>query len=637
MDWPIHAGMLAAAHRRPPTGPRLAPPSKPFPGSAVVGPRTVFDDPATFSVAAFERALAAAKAEGGGVVAFGPGVFDCTGISAQALANVRLVGAGKSITSLWCDFDLTRDFATGPAAILGVPQGRLELEDLSFDGWRAVLTSGCGHVEGRLPDAAILNAPGDSVGRIPKEHTAGMYCRRVAVRNSGRFVCIESGGSGTGQNRVANVFLHHCDIVNVWQAVMVFTDDPCANVHLYDCLFQDLVIPDDPTDANWSYNPNGIAFARNAQEAANAPFGHDIRAEHCTWDGVTCRLKKKPTSTANVLCLPWRVTGAVGSGNWLKNCRMRHLGFDSSGGSRCTFPQESEITYTKGTLAIENLVVETCALGGEALFSNKGAGGKGEVQDVAGERTTHLENVLLDGVVGVPAELRQDIGVAGYVDLSEGAGTDDAFPRGILGPARWTNFVWNNVHLRNATTFYGVLTRKAGGFAGADNRITNWTIENFTVYKLASVFRVPGTREQDEFEGVQNGLTFANIKLAELTFDVDKPIRDDGSLAAALEFQTGWDGEDPPIDQVVTVRDVTLDLTGSGMTDGALVLADRKSSTLTLHFPTAPTGEIRGIPGSAYARHGHGGADDTPPASGAASGADPAWMKQHLLGCHPQR
>lgn len=562
----------------------LRAPSKAFPASQITSPVTEITDPQSATLLAdVENVLA-----NGGVLRFGAGTFDLSGLTAQLMSSaVRIEGAGKGVTVLTSGFDIEDPFSTTGDYLLGVPQARVEIEDVTFDGWRALLHGG--RFVASDPDEGTLNGIGSAIGAdCPDDFTAGIALRRVAVENSGRI------GTNWRDNQVIdNLFVFDCDFTNLYLLWYCASDRPHNNWLWYNCLCRRFIARDfggrttaDNGDALWSgANIGGIQFSFDVNSTA-VGTADDIRFEHCTFDGKTVDMANY-NGYSSVMRQYWLRGGGFRFGCWFRNCLFRNNSHDEQGNTPTTYPDGSGISYTKGTFYFEQCVVDKGAGGGEAVFNTKGG-----VDADTGEGSDHFTDVLVRNWKVIPSANRGD------------GETGDKWCRALIGPHQYEATV-DNLSVRDCDLI-GIIYNHYSTAGGA-YIIRNVTAENCTI-------------RGDAYDGTWNHrgavLTCYNVDQlpADYTLEnirvVGTSFSDKSDWFAVADF-------DRDAISSLTATDLTLDLTGLGYSSGALVLKD-VAGTVT----STPTGEVIGTGGTDYAIRGSGQTDVTlSSATGSTTGA----------------
>jgi hypothetical protein len=536
---------------RPP--PPLAPPSMPFPPSRVGGPVTHFPDPATFHVLAFEAAL-----RRGGTIVFGRGTFDISAITPQALSStgVRVEGQGKHRTTLRGNFSLRDDDNNAVNAIVGILQGRLEIENLTFAAVRAVFV-------GPQPNEGMYYYP-DRDGLVglarhvalPEILRDGIALRNFRLRDSGRL------GILMDIDHLDDVYMFDVEVLNCWHVLDCDGDNGFRNWLIYNCRFQNFVWFDNPNQRSgkqWQGCVPGFNFHGDFGNA-KADIAYDnIRFEHCTFNGMTCLIADEAAAAHEPYRrLFWVRGGGFRNDCWFKNCLFKNLGYDQHGRQQTTYPYGVTVAYTKGNMLFENCIVDNGVGGGEAVFNTKG-------YTTAGDR---FRNVWVKNWRRASVETRRD-GLA-----------RDNIPRGLIGVHRYELLI-DNLFVENCE--FGAITSGHYSSWQGDSVIKNVTIRNCR-FDSDEPGHYPAMRAVLPCFAANESLhlTVANVRIENVTHAQPEWL-------AAVQF------ENDPIGSIA-VRDVVMDLRGNGF-DYATLLHKNVDGEVA----AVPTGAIIGTDGAAYA------------------------------------
>lgn len=566
--------------------PMLEPPSMPFPPSRIGGPVTRFPDPASFHVLAFEHALAR-----GGTIVFGRGTFDISAIVPTALsaAGVRIEGQGKHRTTLRGDFRLDDNDNYATNSIVGILQGRLEIDGLTFDAVRAVFVGPQTH-EGMYyyPDRDGLVALAQHA-TLPEILRDGITLRNIHVRNSGRI------GILMDIDHLDNVYIFDSKVSNCWHVLDCDGDHGFQNWLIYNCKFENFIWfhnPNQSSGKQWQGCVPGFNFHGDFGNTKSAIAYDNIRFEYCTFNGMTCSIEDaEPAAHEPFRRLFWVRGGGFRRNCWFRNCLFKNLGYDKDGRRQTTYPYGVTVAYTKGNMLFENCIVDNGVGGGEAVFNTKG-------YRTTGDR---FRNIWIKNWRRATIESRRD-------GLER-----DNIPRGLIGVHRYELHV-ENMLVENCE--FGAIT--SGHYSPWQGKSV---IKDVTVRSCHFDPDEPG-----HYPAMQAVIPcFAATESLELVAEnlrIENVTHSHRDWLAVVQFENDDIGS-------VAIRNVVMDLRGNGFDYASLLHKDVGGEIVGV-----PTGRILGTPGDDYAITGESQRRARlGRTSIAAPGARLDWVETSCVGC----
>lgn len=596
--------------------------------SGIGGTLTTFDDPTTFSVAAFESAI-----EAGDTIAFGAGTFDVSGISAPVVptSGCRIYGAGKGATTLVGGFSPS-DLTNSSNDMFAILTGAFVLEDLAIESVRCVAYirgTGSGDGQGGQHDRGAMFGLVD--GKVDKNTVGdlfddGIYFKNVRIQYCGR--ALYSAWLG----QLDNLWWHNCDLYDLWHCIHSRLRGPANNLYFYNCHWLRNIIPPsaaDPADSGTAYtDPAWVGTAAcihlgnkggdNANDGSEnitgqSPKGFNVRFEHCTFDTIASK-STPPEGDAgqfNRVSVLWATNMADGEtgGNWFKRCKILNLGYDEAGNTTNT-NRSPTIAYTKGSKVLwEKVHVEKVCVGFDGLWMNKGYN---NIRWDMG--TSDFRDIYIKDVLEGPS---QPIAGAEWVG-------------NLFGPHP-KDFFAINLYAENLDTRMGLV--QANGYpndntyASGTHEHRNWTIKNWTLRGNGYAIQIPGTGNQIawptiivenmRFEGVNHETAGSDLDILQL--------RGGGSVGDIAG---------------ISIKRIWCDLTGSNLDTVTGLRTNTRPGSITADRAV----EINGT-GVTINRiddaGGNVGGDltgvDTSLADGDVTGADLTWMSTSTIGCDPVR
>jgi len=591
----------------PPSG-SLNPPSMAFPSSTITSQQATFDDPATFNVSAFETALS-----NGGVITFGAGTFDISGIAAQTLDGVRIEGAGKDTTILEAGFDPDVE-TTGSDDVIGIIAGRVELEDLTFKNVRSVLVaSGTGPPSGSgYPDTVALQSLASGTS-FPRPFNDALACRNIAVKDSGRLMHGEEGAStadgnntwGGATDAVTGCYFFNCDFTNLWHPFLWKFHGNATDWLIYNCLFRDCGhrawSSVDGRNACPGWRVHFDTGGLSSGDLSGGKTSDNFRFEHCTFDGIYFN-----TDVGSKETDAWMY--AIRAVNlyqrcWIRDCYFRNIGYDSAGNQKNTSPETSGLFYFKGGAKYERIAVNRFCGGDSGMFNAK-PGWMDNAHGIDGSYRLHdVQDLYIRDIEDIPQSNRKDnVG-------SDFTTKNVFFTSGSLNP-RIENF-W----LETASTSIGIYPQ----FNMSNENVTligsstmkDWTINGLSANNnAAAIMRCDGASSNHPPD-----ITIDNIK-AQITSWAPSMC----SLLSTVD----------PV-STVTITNAQVDVTGAGVGDVTLAEIDGSAT-----MAAEPTGRILGQSGTAYSQEGSGVTNKTlsnQPSEPAGATLDWLFGASTIVGC----
>ncbi len=594
--------------------PDLAPPTLPYPDWEIGDtPKTIHNGMTTAEIKNELRT--------GGLIHAEAGVYDFTdwdnesvqstntaedGAASRAqiqLRAIKIIGLGSGAVFTG-PFDIEASPSSGTASIFGDFRGRTVLENITFRNWRCVLRAGSA-----FNTDANQNADGAQMNTTRPPAIAvmdyGLACDDVRAENCGRFFYARSNdGAGNYITHISNVYLFNSVFTNTWQAFGAPVQRLGQYYEFYNCVFDRCVMPHD-TVARWQFHNAGVWLCFNQTSLSNDdPDGGFIYFEHCSWNVIGCL--NRSSGEAEMQCV--RVTGAIHPVEF-NYCTIKNHGVQGSPGDETyfnTMTDDGEIIYLKVKQSrLYRSVIETVAVAGESMWSNKGmlyeAGDPGH--------SVYLEDVIIRDVRPVPLSHIQDHGNPGETFGSS------RYAIGLFGATHWRDFRAQNVHVENVATangFFGQATSaNSGGFIGATT-LSDVTLDRMSVFSHGGVITPRMRAAADASLSLDNVLA------------VD-PMRLGGTIEAVLEDDMSYGSPMP-----LAMTRISAAFTENGpVPPSTFSLAKINGSNLTLAVP--PTGTITSAhddPTTRRARTGPTSGDNVTltPGGPEATGANKAWL-----------
>lgn len=554
----------------------LNPPSMVFPSSTISTQQATFDDPATFTVAAFETALS-----NGGVITFGAGTFDISGITPQALNGVRIEGAGEGLTTLQGGFDVDAE-TSASTDVIGIVNGRVEVEDITFDSVRSVLiASGSAPPSGSgYPDTVALQSAASGTN-YPLPFTDGLAFRNVTVANSGRLMHGEEGAATTNGNTdwggaaegARNCYFFNVTIDNCWHAFCWRFHGAAKDWLFYNCYFRDC------GHRAWStvngrnlcpgvrlnFDTGGVSSA----DLTGGEMAENVRFEHCTFDGIYFDTDPDGNTT-DAWMYAIRLVNSY-EGCWVRDCYFKNIGYDSNGNQKNTAPETSGLVYFKGAMEFRRIAVNRLCGGDSGVFNFKNGWNATAYNLDNSFRSQDFEDVYIQDIETIPQANRKD-----------GIGSDFT-TKNVFLTAGSCNPRVVNFWLESGDTEIGCYpqfnTNDANVSLIASSTTTDWTVNGLSANNAAaSIIRCDGTSTT-----ARPDITIDNVKV-----QIDSWTPNPCSLLSTVN-----DVGD------VAITNCQVDVTGAGVTDVTLAEIDG-----TNNLTSEPTGRIIGQSGTAYSQFG---------------------------------